>query len=469
MQKFIGRIVEKKRIKALLDLSRPSIAVIYGRRRIGKSELIRQAIKGKNTLNFEGLEGQSKQKQIKNFLFQLSEQTGLKKKGITDWPEALILLREPTRSGQWVIVLDEFQWMANYQNELVSVIKMIWEKFLSKNPRMTLILCGSIASFMKSKVLKSSALYGRCDYELNLRPLKLQEMSEFFPGKGSDEILDTAMFVGGVPKYLELISEHSSVYEAMTELAFSKDGYFKTEYERLFASHFGKNPIYRQIIQTLAENPYGFTTGKVAEKLGVIAGGSLSSKLDDLESAGFLYSMVPFDKPETSKLRKYVLIDAYTRFYTSMINMVSNKKGPPDTQFHTIMAGPGYASWLGRAFEYLCMQHHEEISKILGFHGIPYIAGPFFQRKNINKSGVQIDLLFERSDKVLVLCEMKYQLSPVAKEVIEQVNRKVLILQEKYPGRTILKILLTKSRPTDNVVNAGYFAKIIKAEDLIHC
>ena len=131
------------------------------------------------------------------------------------------------------------------------------------------------------------------------------------------------------------------------------------------------------------------------------------------------------------------------------------------------MASPRYSSWLGRSFEYLCMQHHEEISRIMGFHGIPYSVGPFFDRKNIHDSSIQIDLLFERSDRVLVLCEMKYLLTRTPNDVIDQVKKKVSALHERYPDRTILKVLLTKSIPTDSVSNSNYFYRIIKADELI--
>ena len=467
MKGFFGRKAEKEQLEALIERPRPCIAVIYGRRRVGKSELIRQATQGKNVLNFEGLEGQPKQKQIKNFLFQLAEQTGTEHKHIADWPEALILLRDLTDCGQWVIVLDEFQWTANYQNELVSVIKMIWERYLSTNPELTLILCGSIASFMKSKVLKSSALYGRTDYELNLRALKLHEIAEFFPEKGTDEILETAMLVGGIPKYLELVAEYPSVYDAIENLAFSPAGFLQTEYDRLFASHFGKKPIYKRIIRLLSDNPYGLPVGKIAAALDMTAGGSLSRQLDDLESAGFLHALIPFDKPDTSKLLKYVLIDAYVRFYTAMIKGAQRTNTMPGTQFRALMSSPAYRSWLGRSFEYLCMQHHREISRILGFDGIPYRVGPFFQRKHLHAPGVQIDLLYERSDKVLVLCEMKYLLGTVPGDIITQTEKKVSLLQQKYPGRTILKVLLTRSEATDAVTKSGYFFKTIRAARLI--
>ena len=467
MNKFIGRESEKTQLKAIIELNRPSIAVIYGRRRVGKSELINEATRGKNVLSFEGIEGQSKQKQIKNFIFQLKNQTEISGTNISDWSEALILLREPTESGQWIIVFDEFQWMANYQSELVSVVKMIWEQYLTKNRNITLILCGSIASFMKSKVLKSSALYGRSDYELNLRELRLHEMKKFFPNKGAEEVLETAMLVGGIPKYLELVSEYPSVYDAIEHLAFTENGYFTTEYDRLFASHFGKNLIFKKIVQTLTNNPYGLSVSKLASLLDIKPGGTLSRHLDDLESAGFLHSMVPFDKPSNSKLRKYHLVDAYIRFFTCMMKSTNGSIASPGASFHMLMATPRFNSWMGRSFEYLCIRHHIEISKILGFNGVPYRVGPFFQRKTLNEPGVQIDLLFERSDKVFVLCEMKYLLNKVPGDIISQVERKVEVLQQKYPDRTILKVLLTKSSSVEAVSKSGYFFRIIKAMELM--
>ncbi len=205
---FIGREREQSALKKLIQSERASLGVVYGRRRIGKSELIKKSFADQPLLIFEGLENRSKRVQINNFLFQLArhiDTPSLTMKADT-WQQALYILYEELIMTPRHIFLDEFQWMANYRHELVSELKMVWEQYLSKIPGVTLILCGSIASFMIKKVIKSNALYGRIDLQLQVKAFNLQK-TELLLKKGRREVVEAHLFTGGVPKYLNILRD----------------------------------------------------------------------------------------------------------------------------------------------------------------------------------------------------------------------------------------------------------------------
>ena len=206
MTAFIGREHELGLLRHFLAADGPGIAVVHGRRRIGKSLLIATALDGRRALTFEGLENQPKKAQINAFLFQLAHQEGLPTTGASarGWREALIHLEPVLKRRPAIVVLDEFQWMANYRRELVSDLKMIWDQCLSKLPHVKLILCGSIASFMTTKVVRSSALYGRTNLELHLKGFSLRETHLLLNERGLDEVVEAGLYVGRRGQTLKL-------------------------------------------------------------------------------------------------------------------------------------------------------------------------------------------------------------------------------------------------------------------------
>ncbi len=466
---FIGRTEEVRLLHGIINTEKPTIGVVYGRRRIGKSELIKKAFEKHRVLIFEGLENRSKQEQIDNFLFQLFYQTKKEFKDIKvkSWREAFLLLYEELLVNPAHVVLDEFQWMANYRNEIVAELKLVWDLYLSKINNITLILCGSIASFMTTKVVKSNVMYGRTDLVIHLKGFLLNNTKEMLKGKGSLEIIEAQMLMGGVPKYLDLIREKTSIRIGMEELAFTETGYLTDEYERIFHSHFGRNPEYEKLINVLAKHPYGLFRQQIAENAGVDLGGGLTTHLRNLESAGFISSTTPFYKGHNSRFLKYFLSDAYLRFYYSFIrpNLKKIKTGIHKGMFGQITQSGSFSAWMGRAFEYLCMEHAGRISEILGFSGIEFSFGPYFGAPRKDVPGVQIDLLFDRKDNVITLCEMKYSLGPVETGIIEEVERKVRILQDIFPKKTIQKVLISRSDATSDLTASGYFYRVVKPEE----
>ncbi|MBL6988407.1 MAG: AAA family ATPase [Bacteriovoracaceae bacterium] len=466
---FIGRSTEIKKLRSLVKLPHSTIGVIYGRRRVGKTTLVKEAFKDHNVLSFEGLEGQSKQKQIRNFLSQLKiQRPDCKQCKASNWSEALLsLLPHIDSSSSTIIFIDEFQWLANYRNDLISDLKMVWDQYLSKRNNITLILCGSIASFMKDKVVHSKALYGRTHLTINLRPFKLKEIKLMLKGRSSQEIIEASLCLGGIPKYLDLFQSYSSLHLGLEELAFSRNGQLVEEFDKIFLSHFGKNEHYQQIMQVLAKHPYGLSRKELAKKAKIPEGGQLSKELSDLQSADFIMGQTPFHHTVNSRDIRYILKDAYCRFYFSFIkpNLKEIDYGLENI-FLDIVNTPAYYSWLGRSFEYLCMDHGKELAELLGFSAVKYRVGPYFKSKSQSAKGVQIDLLFDRADNVITICEMKYRSSHIGVQIIEEIKKKQEVLEKTFK-KTIHKVLITKSNPTRELIDQHYFHQIIQVEQLL--
>jgi uncharacterized protein len=470
---FIGRKDELETLHKFAGSKEPAIAVIYGRRRIGKSLLIKQALRGSDVLFFDALEERPRREQIRHFMFQLHQQLEALDRiriptlvSLPDtWKEAFLRLFDAVKDKPCAIVFDEFQWMANYRHELVADLKYVWDGFFATLKGQKLILCGSIASFMIHKVIKSSAFYGRIDVQMQLAGFKLKETGEMLAGRGVDEIIQAQMLTGGVPKYLRLLNKYSSVQLAMEDLAFTPNGYLTSEYERIFTSHFGKNPNFEKIGRTLAAHPLGLFREELAGSAKLAAGGQLSTQLRDLESAGFISTTTPFDKGENSRQIRYFLSDAYLRFYFSFIrpNIKKIRSSHSKNLFAAITQTGAYHAWIGRSFEYLCLQHADLISQQLGFSGIDFTIGPYFAPTKGTEAGVQVDLVFDRADGVLTVCEMKYSRRPVGTDVIPEMERKVQSLQRASNRKTIQRVLITRDKPTQSLLETGYFYRIIDA------
>ena len=460
-------------MEAFLAQSKPQIGVIYGRRRIGKTQLIERVLRNRKKLWFDGIENQSKANQIESCLHQLRRQVPdqFREDNPKSWAEVFYLLYEIVRDRKErvVIVFDEFQWMANYRVEIVSELKLAWDRYFSKLKNVHFILCGSIASFMSEKVIRSRALYGRTNLMMDLRPFSLSETAMMLPRHGRDEILEASLLSGGVPQYLEFLGAESSVRLAMEKLAFTRNGWLAGEFERIFVSHFGRNADYERIVKALAKHPKGLFRKDLAAKAKVDLGGRLSAHLMDLETSGFIASHVPVDKPPDSRLIKYELTDAYLCFYFAFIKPKLKsilRQDEAGTLFQQILNTGKFHAWMGHAFERLCRSHGNRIADLLGFEGIDYECGPFFRRSTSKEAAFQIDLLFDRADKVLTLCEMKYQRKPVGKAQLKEIESRTESLRQFFPGRTVQPVLIATHGASKEVTASLSLSRIIDLDDL---
>lgn len=471
--KFIGRHYELDLLEREYEKKKASLVAVYGRRRVGKTRLVEEFSRDKVCWKFDGLENQPKAKQIKMFLKTLADYSKnrlLETAACKDWVDAFKLLDVSIAKSSYgynvIVFFDELPYMANRRHEMISDLKWAWDNLWADKDNFTLILCGSVASFMVESVIKSSALYGRITLEICLKPLGLLECYDFFGGKRSRrEIMELYMYFGGIPAYLTQFDNKESVAINVNRLAFCKDGYFTKEFERIFKDVFREEGVYRKIILLLSK----YKSLKVAELLEMMSmteGSNFNRYLENLETAGFVMASVPCGRPESSKLIRYKINDEYIHFYFKFIrpNLKKIFSNVTADLFSKVRILPSYQSWIGLAFERLCLKHVTQITRVLHIDQLVTDFGPYFNRSTNTKDGVQIDLIIYRHDPVVTVCEMKYHNKKIGKWIIDEMEKKIALLQAG--NKTVEKIMITTEGITEDLKDTNYFSNIVLFESL---
>ena len=466
---FIGRVAESSLLTNAWNKKHSCLTVVYGRRRIGKSTLIKKVFP--DLLHFEGLENQNAAAQKKIFCEQLAQKfndSKLRYLYTAEWRLILIELSKLIGNKPCVILFDEFQWMAGERTKLVSDLKFVWDNYFLLKNNCHMILCGSVSSFLVKKVIRSKALYGRVDLTLPLEGLSLPEIIKDLEhnsksGVPVSQYIENYFVCGGVPAYWKKINLNKSPRQNCEELAFTKNGYFVEEFEKIFTSHFGKHEIYQRIVKFLSKHPHS-SQAKIEIGCNLTAGGRNSNYLEDLELAGFIKSYIPVAAKAASNLKRYIIQDNYLKFYLTFIepNLVKIKRS--GIKFTYVASEQAIATWKGLQFEKLCLDNADLIAEILGFSGIRYDSGSFFERKD-KESGFQIDLMFIRADSTVVFCEIKYLSKSVGTDVIQESQRKVDRIQEKWKYR-VLKVLISKEGASEALKKSDYFDYMLSVEEV---
>lgn len=431
--KFIGRTKELESLELLLKKKSASLVVIRGRRRVGKSRLIKEFASNKNSWIFSGLPpvpGITKQRQLDAFAAQLSQNLGIPKMQVSDWIEHFTFLGNQSKGKKIVIVLDEISWMGSEDPDFLGQLKTAWDLHLSDNPDLILILCGSVSSWIEENILQSTGFVGRISLNMVLDELPIKECGEFWGIRrkiSAYEKFKMLSVTGGIPKYLEEIIPSQSSDDNIQRLCFQSDGLLFQEFDQIFADLFSKKATtYGNVVKTLDRS--SLSLEEISKKLGIKKGGYLSKCLDDLALAGFIQEDCTWNlsTKEESKLKKFRLKDNYLRFYLRYVEPNKDRISKNLFESKSYMQIPGWESVMGLQFENLVMNNLKKLCEILRID-ISDIsnAGPFFQRKTKRMKGCQIDLLIQTKHNTLYVCEIKFSSSEVKSSVIEEMERKI--------------------------------------------
>lgn len=470
MEDFIGRRTEWERLSNLGREKEPAILIVYGRRRVGKTELLEQAYANRNILKFEGIRGKSQAKQREHVLWQLSEYAQaplLAKLKVDTWVEVFKLINDHVPEGKWTIYFEEVQWLADYKDAFVSELKFAWDNYFRHREGWLVILCGSSPSFIVNQVIFSKSLYNRSQHELHLKEFRLTEASQFLSPRSHREVMDAYLTVGGIPEYLKRCKTSSSVFTSICQNAFTPDSFFSKEFERIFVSSLAENKHYKAIIQFLASVRFA-TRDEILNHLKISSSGTFSDILKDIELCGFVEKYTPYNLNEDSHLSRYCISDHYLQFYYKFIKPIESdiQRGAFQENPLSAIKMDAYQKWLGYAFERFCRHRHQLIAKILGFQGIHYRAGAFFNKKTqTTEPGFQFDLVFDRDDRVITFCEMKYAQAKIGAGIIEEFERK-LELFPNHNRKTIQKVLVTTEGANESLITRHYFDYVITLDDL---
>jgi uncharacterized protein len=472
MRKKIGRERELKSLKEKYASKKSELVVIYGRRRVGKSYLIQQfidTVKSKTSpvpLVFEGLENQRTTEQIKHFVSLLKNQFKddlLQRAEFQNWHQLFDFLTSyfgaQQTKGKVIVAFDEFQWMAASQSKLVALIKYYWDNRW-KQCNVMLILCGSIASFMVKKVMRSKALYGRFSLQLHVKKLLAHEVHQFFPKtKSLDEVLRFLLIFGGVPKYLEEIEMGKSFEQNLERLFFNENALFLEEFDKIFNVHFKEPRNYLNIVKALQKRTLNLD--QIARHLKMKSSGGVKAYVENLELAEFVRSAYSYKKNQI-RYTKYKLADEFVCFYTAFV--LPHKRIIAEGGGRSLFVNKiknQLSIWLGFAFENYFLNNALYFADIMGFADKVESFGAYYGKKE----GVQIDLVYLRSDKTLSLCEMKCRTEIVSTEVIPEFEAKL----KKFPrpkNYSIHKLLIAPNGASEALRKAEYFDQIVTSEDL---
>lgn len=466
---FIGRAFERRQLDGLLKKHTPSLLVIKGRRRIGKSRLAGEFAKNKNFIKFVGLPPDKKitaQDQRNAFAKTLSTYFNLPPLRADDWMDLFLLLAKQTQENRVIILLDELSWLGSKDPTFLGKLKTVWDEEFKKNPHLILILCSSVSPWMEKNVLSSTGFHGRISLILTLKELPLNFSSELldkqgFHGSQYEKFLLLSI-TGGIPWYIELMSPAFTAVENIKNLCFTPDGILVGEFERIFHDLYGKRgPICKKIVLLLSEGPAEYE--EIAQKLKYPSGGPLTGYLTSLIQSGFIQKdeSWSFKTGGESRIARYRLSDNYLRFYLKFIR--PNVKKINSNLFSTtsITSLPAFDAIMGLQFENLVLNNRALILEYLGIKNEDIIFhNPYFQKTSESMEACQIDYLVQTRLGSLFVFEIKFTRKEIKTSVISQVEEKIKRLN-KPRNYNCVPILIHMGDVSQSVIDRNYFLHII--------
>jgi hypothetical protein len=427
METIIGRKKEQSILQRLYDSSRAEFLAIYGRRRVGKTYLIKQFFSPKSCYFFQ-ITGM-KDGQLKEQLFEFAraiEKTfypGVTIKEPQSWMQAFEMLTNAiekyTDKQKVVLFFDELPWLASKRSRFLQALDYYWNTRWADNVRVKLVICGSAASWIIENVINSKGgLHNRITAQIRLEPFSLKETKDFLKHRNisltDKQVLLLYMVVGGIPHYLTQVEKGLSAAQNVDRLCFTNSGILFKEFNNLIPALFKEAEIYKGIIRVIAQHRYGISRNKLLEQLKVESGGTFNQRLTELEEAGFIISFKPYQHKKRGQY--YQVVDEYTLFYLHWIEPVIDSvrhQDKPLGYWEEHAQSPSWKSWAGYAFEAVCYKHIGNIREALN---IPITAEVGSWRhlpsKKSEDKGAQIDLLFDRNDDTITVCEIKYTDEP---------------------------------------------------------
>ena len=470
--RIVGRKREKDSLKNCLMSKRPEFIVLYGRRRVGKTYLIREYFNKQFSFYSTGLSDEKTRGQLRAFGVSLNVY-GYEDKSIPqDWFEAFSRLRkllendkvyrEPINNKR-VIFLDELPWMDTARSDFKSALDYFWNSWASSQEDLVLIACGSATSWIITNLLTDKrGFHNRVTRRIQLEPFTLAECEELFELNDivmtRSQMIESYMVFGGIPHYLNLLDARLSLAQNINEMCFKEYGELHDEYNNLFRSLYDKPEKHMAILETLSKNRDGLTRSDLSKEKEIGGGSILTKDLRELEECGFIRKFNRYRKGESEAF--YQVTDPFTLF---SIRFIRNRRL---NSWNECINSPGYNAWRGMAFETVCINHIEQIKAALGIRGIE--TNEFALRCSGNEKGAQIDLIILRKDSVINLCEMKYTNEAYSLDMdeAEKLKNRLTQFQRETEAKEAIHITLICGNGYKAGRYSGIVQNVITGEDL---
>ena len=444
---IIGRSKEKSDLTQYVESEKPEFVAVYGRRRVGKTFLIKEYFKQSFSFYVSGVINATKKEQLENFNAALILYGKTVFPRVENWIDAfrqlIHLLEHSHKRGKKVIFIDELPWFDTPRSGFIAGLDFFWNNWASSRPDILLIACGSATSWMINKLLKNrGGLHNRVTRRMAIEPFNLAECEAFFRDKkmvlDKKSVVESYMIFGGIPFYLNMFEKGLSVAQNIDKLCFYNNGALRDEFSILYSSLFKHSQNHELVIKALAKKKMGLTREEIVSET-KLQGGGLTTVLEELELCTFIHSFQTYGKEKKERL--YQLVDFYSLFYFNFIKNAGHK----DEHFWTHFTGSAkHRAWSGYAFEQVCLQHLGQIKQKLGISGVLSSSAAWRSKKS--EPAAQIDLLIDRKDGVINLCEMKYADSEftIDKKLDENLrNKKSAFISETKTRKSVHTTMVT--------------------------
>lgn len=466
---IVGRKTEQALLKKAFKSDKSEFVAVYGRRRVGKTFLVRETFEYRFTFQHSGVAKLSMREQLKFFRESLLRSGSQCKTIPKDWTEAFHRLEElitVSNETKKIVFIDETPWMDTPRSGFITALEYFWNTFASARKDVMLIICGSATSWIINKVLKNhGGLHNRITLRISLQPFTLGECKEYIDSIGLPatyhDILEYYMVIGGVAFYWTMLDSGKSVAQNIDQMIFSSTGQLHNEFNELYDSLFSNPEPYLRIINSLGDNRAGLTRKELISKISIKSGSQITRLLEDLVECGFIAKTGSYGKNINDQ--RYKIIDSFTLFYFQFLK--GGKITDSDFWVHNYLSPKRY-SWAGIAFERVCFQHISQIKSKLGISGVATNA--YSWQTKVDGNGAQIDLILERADNIINICEIKFSASKfnIDKDTMEGLMHKVERFMAVTKTRKAIHLTMVT---TYGIVQNAYSNQInseITAEDL---
>ncbi len=472
--KIIGRKSEIDELGRIEKSKKSELVCVYGRRRVGKTYLIEHTFSEYFAFRATGVEGGNTRTQLKSFNQRLREYGDNIRQIPQNWFEAFSRLEKilnldsvvKSPYGKKVVFLDEFPWFATAKSDFLMAFGEFWNRCGTINSDYLFIICGSATSWIIGNIVENTgSLYDRVTCQLFLKPFSLKETELLFRNLGFGwsrrQIAECQMIFGGLPYFLNLLNPDESLNWNINKLCFAENAFLKNESKKLLEATLKKSPVYDQIMEYLSQFQYGVLRSECINKLNIPAG-SFSRALDDLVKCGYVYEFK--DIYTTGRPVKIQLTDPFLLFHYKFL---SGKDRWDYRDFNEFKSASGhYLNWRGHAFEILCQYHMEQIKSALGIAGVR--TTEYVWTSGTKKNDAQIDIVIERDDGIINICEEKYTDTPfsVTADYELRLLNKIERFQQETGTKKALKLVMISAEGIAGTAHTEHISKVITLDDL---
>ncbi len=467
---FIGREYEIRQLEKYRNSKESEFVIVYGRRRIGKTFLVKEFFDDTYDFKVTGLYKKSKKMQLKNFYLALLEYGSSVKKVPGDWLEAFAVLKSLLKSikhgRKKVVFIDELPWLDTPKSEFLAAFESFWNGWGAQQNDLMLVVCGSATTWITNKILSDKGgLFNRAARRLYLMPFSLNETERYLVSRGIHwsryDIVECYMIMGGIPYYLKLLDNELSYLSNIDNIFFKRNGALWDEFDHLYETLFGKSKGYLKIIETLSTRKSGLTRKELINEAKLEDNGLLTEMLKNLKDSLFVRAYNTFGYGEKNVV--YQIADYFTLYY---LRFMKGRQNPDESFWTHYLDNPAKSIWAGQTFEQVCKDHILQVKRAIGISALLTDISSWYGMSEGGKA--QIDLVIDRRDRTINICEVKFCVGEfvIDKDYETRLRKKMEVFREVTKSKKALQLVMITTYGVRRNAHSGIVQSQVTMDDL---